>query len=155
MYDEFVWINSINRLMKKYGISAEIEEIDPSKLKLDLRARWKCIFGCENYGKPSCPPNVPSYQDCVEFVRSYKKAILFRFKLKDIKEVKRAQEFMIEVEFSVKRPYAFATFLGACQICEECHGKCSKARPSLSALCIDASQFNPDKDERLAILFVE
>lgn len=142
-------------LIKKYGLKVNVKEIEPAKLRLDLRARWKCMFGCESYGKPSCPPNVPDFEECAKFVKAYRRAILFKFKVKRAEEVKKAQEFMLEAEFSLKKPYALATFPGGCMICEECRGRCEKARPSLSALCIDASQFELEDDEMAAILFVE
>ncbi|WP_290624060.1 MULTISPECIES: DUF2284 domain-containing protein [unclassified Archaeoglobus] len=148
-------VGDIRRLIEKYGLTVEIEEIEPAALRLDLRARWKCMFGCENFGKPSCPPNVPEYEECVRFVKAYKRAILFRFKIKEIEDVKRAQEFMVEAEMSLKKPYTLATFPGGCVICEECKGKCEKARPSVSALCIDASQFRLRDEEMVAVLFVE
>ncbi|WP_202318526.1 DUF2284 domain-containing protein [Archaeoglobus neptunius] len=147
-------LESIKKLIEKYGLVAEVEEINPADLRLDLRARWKCMFGCDSYGKPSCPPNVPDYDECVRFVTSYKRAFLFRFKIEKIEDIRKAQEFMIEAEMSLKKPYALSTFPGGCMICEECSGRCSKVRPSLSALCIDASGFNI-KEEMVAILFVE
>lgn len=148
-------LKELRELAGKYGISVEIEEINPAELKLDLRARWKCMFGCESYGKPSCPPNVPGYDECVRFVEAYSKAILFRFKVSGIEDVKKAQEFMIEAERRLKKPYALATFPGGCLICDECSGRCEKARPSLSALCIDATQFKLREGEMVAVLFVE
>jgi len=149
-------LKELKELAEKYGVSAEIEEINPAELKLDLRARWKCMFGCNSYGKPSCPPNVPGYDECVRFVRAYSRAILFRFKVGSIEDVKRAQEFMIEAERSLKKPYALATFPGGCLICDECNGNvCEKARPSLSALFIDADQFKLREGEMVAVLFIE
>ncbi|MCS7122292.1 MAG: DUF2284 domain-containing protein [Archaeoglobaceae archaeon] len=137
-------------LLKKFGLEAKIEKINPKDLKFDLRARWKCKFGCNYYGRPSCPPNVPDFKECVKFVRSYKDAILFRFKSKD---VKRIQEFMLEAERSVKLPFALSTFPTSCMLCEDCKG-CSKARPTLSALCIDVTSLEP-KDDFITILFLQ
>lgn len=142
-------------LSEMYGLKVNVEEIEPAKLRLDVRARWKCMFGCESFGKPSCPPNVPDFEECVRFVKAYKRAILFRFKVRSVEDVRRAQEFMLEAEFSLKKPYALATFPGGCMICEECRGRCEKARPSMSALCIDATQFGLKDDEMAAVLFVE
>ncbi|WP_456330259.1 DUF2284 domain-containing protein [Archaeoglobus sp.] len=142
-------------LIEKYGLKVNVEVIDPAKLRLDLRARWKCMFGCESFGKPSCPPNVPDFEECVKFVKAYKKAILFRFKVKGVEDIRKAQELMLEAELSLKKPYAFATFPGGCMLCEECRGRCEKARPSMSALCIDATQFGLKDYEMAAVLFVK
>ncbi len=148
-------LSEIKRLAERFDLTVEFEEVDPQSLKMDLRARWKCLFGCESYGKPSCPPNVPDYDECCRFVRAYRKAILFKFKVKGLEDVKRAQEFVLEAERVVKKPYALATFPGGCVICDECSGRCSKARPSMSALCIDAGQFELDDTQMAAVLFVE
>ena len=142
-------------LAKRMKVKMQFEEVNPQSLKMDPRARWKCLFGCESYGKPSCPPNVPEYEECYRFVRSYRKALLFRFRVEDVEDIRRAQEFMLEAERLVEKPYALTTFPGECIICDECSGRCSKARPSLSALCIDASQFNLRGNEMVALLFVE
>ena len=142
-------------IAKRLNVEVEFEEIDSADIKLDPRARWKCMFGCESYGMPSCPPNVPDFDECNRFVRSYRKAYLFRFKVESKEDVRRAQEFMVEAELNVKKPYALATFPGSCLLCEECSGRCSKVRPSLSALCIDASQFELEDGEMVAVLFVE
>ncbi len=141
----------MRNLAEKFGLDVEIERIDPRQLKLDLRARWKCRFGCEFYGRPSCPPNVPGFEECERFVRSYSEAILFRFKA-EWGEVRSIQEFMLEAERAAKLPFAFATFPTGCMLCDDCKG-CSKARPTLSALCIDVSSLNPGGDF-LAILFL-
>ncbi len=142
-------------IAKRMKVAVEFEEVDPQNLKMDLRARWKCLFGCESYGKPSCPPNVPDYDECRRFVRTYRKAVLFKFRVASVEDVKRAQEFMLEAEKSVRKPYALATFPGGCVICDECSGRCPKARPSLSALCIDAEQFEIEDGQMVAVLFVE
>lgn len=136
-------------LLKKFGLEADVEKIDPKSLKLDLRARWKCKFGCTYYGRPSCPPNVPDFDECLKFVRSYSEALLFRFKSKDVKKI---QEFMLEAERSVKLPFALSTFPTSCMLCNECKG-CQKARPTLSALCIDVVSLDPEENF-LAILFL-
>ncbi len=144
-------------LAAKYKLDVLFEEIDPRKLTLDFRARWKCRFGCESYGKKSCPPHVPGYDECVRFVRAYSKAYVFRFKVGDKDDVVRAQQFMLEAERLVLKPYALATFPGGCMLCDQsqCSNGCTKARPSLSALFIDATQFELSSGEMVAILFVE
>ncbi len=149
-------MNEIKSLAKKYNLKVEFEEIDVSSIKFDIRVRWKCMFGCESYGKKSCPPYVPDFEDCIKLVKSYKKAYLFKFKVKNLNDVKKAQEFMLEAERITKKPYALATFPGGCILCDkECKQNCTKARPSLTALCIDSTQFNLSNDEMVAILFIE
>ncbi len=144
------------KLAQKYGLDVVIKETDPRKLKLDLRGRWKCMFGCENYGrKKSCPPNVPEFEECKNFLNLYKKALVFKFKVFSIEDVKKAQEFLIEAERSTKLPYALALFPGGCLLCDdECRLDCPKGRPSLSALYIDATQFDLKENEMVAMILL-
>ncbi len=147
---------NFGELIKKFDLSISIEQIDPKKLRFDERARWKCRYGCSSYGKKSCPPNVPDFDECVRFVNSYTKAFLFRFKVKDKEDVKKAQNFMLEAEKFAAKPYAIAIFPGGCLLCDEpCSDQCTKARPSLSALCINSSQFDLAENEMVGILLVE
>ena len=151
------YIKELKYLAKEFGLDVKFEEINPLDIKFDLRVRWKCKFGCKSYGKKSCPPNVPDFEECVKFVRSYRNAILFTFRIKDLSDVKKAQEFMLKAERVVSKPYALSTFPGGCVLCNEevCRVNCEKARPSLTALCIDSTQFKLSKDEMVAILFIE
>lgn len=41
--------------------------------------RFKCTFGCPDFGRAACPPNVPSVDECKNFFNEYKKAVVFRF----------------------------------------------------------------------------
>ena len=121
-------------------------EFNPKDVKMDLRARWKCRFGCEYYGRASCPPNVPEFDECVKFVRSYKTGLAVIFKFDNYMDEKRkAQKMLIEIESKLvlNHPFAFVLFPGGCDICEVCDGKKCKtfARPSVSAMCIDISSF--------------
>ncbi len=147
--------------------SLEIEEffeINPRKLKIDARARWKCKFGCGYYGKRySCPPNVP--EDYEKFVRSYSKAFAIIYSFEDYMAAKKEmQRIVVEIEIKLMRkyPFAFALFPGGCDICEDCEfektGICEmqeKVRPSIASLGIDVSGLVKIGDKKaIAIILV-
>ncbi len=133
---------------KNFGVKIEsIIEIEPRKVKMDARARWKCKFGCEYYGRASCPPNVPNFEECAKFIKSYKRCIVIIFKFENYMEDKRkAQRLLLDIEKTImpEHPFAFAIFPGGCDVCDVCDGKSckTKARPSVSAMCIDITSFN-------------
>jgi predicted metal-binding protein len=117
------------------------------------------MFGCNSFGKKSCPPNVPDFDECVKFVKSYKKAILFRFRVSSEEERGKALQFMLDAEREslVNHSFAFAVFPGSCNLCDsqKCHENCHLARPSLSALCIDASKLSLGRGEMAGILLLD
>ena len=147
MLEKSYFKKSIEKKAEEFGLKIEsIIEFDPQNVKMDLRSRWKCKFGCEYYGRASCPPNVPEFDECVRFVRSYKQGLAIIFRFEDYMEDKRrAQKLLLEVENELISdfPFAFSVFPGGCDVCEECNGKnCKKlARPSVSAMYIDITSF--------------
>ncbi len=46
----------LRKLIEKYGLKARFEDLNPKELRMDLRARWKCMFGCDSYGKHHAHP---------------------------------------------------------------------------------------------------
>lgn len=137
----------IEEKAKEFGLKIEnIIEFNPQEIKMDLRARWKCKFGCDYYGRASCPPNVPNFDECVRFVRNYRKGLAIIFKFEDyIEDKRKAQKFLLDLERELMPhfPFTFVIFPGGCDVCETCNGKNCKtlARPSVSAMCIDISSF--------------
>jgi predicted metal-binding protein len=147
----------------------EITEIDPRKLNIDIRTRWKCQFGCSYYGKRySCPPAVPPLSDAEKFIKSYSKAfaIKFRFNSEKYVEMKRkAQLFLVEVERKLinEYPFAFALFPGGCDICEECsytRGNCKRreyVRPTVTSVGINVTSLGVEMGDEtfIGILLLE
>ena len=137
----------IKEKAKEFRVKVEnIVELNPQEIKMDLRARWKCMFGCDYYGRASCPPNVPEFDECVRFIKSYKRGLAIIFKFKEyMKDKRKAQKLLLEIENNLvlDHPFAFVIFPGGCDVCETCDGKSCKtlARPSISAMCINADSF--------------
>ncbi len=141
----------------------EVVEIDPKKLKIDARVRWKCKFGCNYYGKRySCPPNVPeSYE---EFIKCYSKAFAIIYSFEDYMESKKEmQKIVVEIESKLlhRYPFAFALFPGGCDICEDCEfertGICKmqeKVRPSIASLGIDVSSLGIKIGDKKAVAII-
>jgi predicted metal-binding protein len=115
--------------------------------------RFKCMFGCLSYGKKgTCPPSVPSIEECREFIKEYEQIVVIHFKKKfddpkDRKEWSRKTYMnLLKIEravFLLGHEKAFLLFMDECRICEECSGnriECKNlhlARPCPEALGID------------------
>lgn len=142
-------VDFVIETLQKAGIVPEEVRI-VGNIRVDIRTRWKCRFGCEYFGRRySCPPNVP--ENFEEFVISYKKALVIVYRFEDyFVDKKKMQEILPEIETKLLREYplAFALFPGGCDLCEECSyeksrecSRKSKVRPSLSSMGILVSQF--------------
>lgn len=103
--------------------------IDPKKIIVSQWVRLKCMFGCEDYGGASCPPNVPSVEDCRTFFHEYTNAVIFKFEnnLNDPSDhkkwAKQSNSILLKVERDVflgGYQKAFITLMSTCNFCKEC-----------------------------------
>ena len=54
--------------------------IKSSNIEVAHWVRFKCRFGCTSYGKKgTCPPQVPSVEECRAFFSEYSDAVIFHF----------------------------------------------------------------------------
>ena len=130
--------------------------IDPTQISVNQWVRFKCMYGCNNYGKrANCPPNVPSIQECQRFLSEYSNGVIFHFEgACETREEryawtaeinKKLQEIERDV-FLLGYYKAFAMFVDTCHLCEECAGTrkdCQNkmdSRPAPDALGIDVYQ---------------
>lgn len=95
----------------------------------DQWPRWKCKFGCDNYGnRLCCPPFVPSPDETRKFIKEYKQALLVGFPGDpDIqnfaKHHNRMTRALVKLEaeaFKSNYPKALVLSAGTCYLCREC-----------------------------------
>jgi predicted metal-binding protein/SAM-dependent methyltransferase len=103
---------------------------------VDLR----CRYGCENYGRPHCPPNSLTPQKTREMLADYSHGLL----LEGTPPTADFQRLVLTAEreaFKAGFYKAFALWAGPCSLCERCceDGSCQNkdARPSLEGSGID------------------
>lgn len=133
-YHDFKWITTDNIVVSQW-------------------VRFKCMFGCNSYGKKgTCPPNVPSVQECREFIAEYKHIAIFHFE-KELENPDTRGEYSREVNMKLLKlerevfltgyQKAFLLFMDECCLCKECPGtrkdcqNMKSARPNPEALGID------------------
>ena len=127
--------------------------MDPHEVIVSSWVRFKCMFGCKEYGRAAaCPPNLPARDDCERFFAEYGEAALFHFEnvLEDPEDrhvwTKGINDSLLAVErevFLAGHYKAIVIYVDPCNICGECvpdKSDCrhpQEARPSLEGLCID------------------
>lgn len=126
---------------------------DPRAFVVAEWVRLKCRFGCPEYGRTaSCPPALPSVEECRRFFREYRTAAVFRFE-KTVKDPRARFAWTREINgklldlekevFLGGREKAFLLFLDSCNFCAECSGlreTCKlpkRARPTPEAMAVD------------------
>ena len=114
--------------------------IKPESIKISEWVRYKCQYGCSDYGKcHSCPPNSPTPETTRKIVSDYTIGLLVHFD-GDTSVTKAMVE--IEREVFIRNYYKAISFgAGPCRVCKECASqKCNfpqKTRPSMEACGID------------------
>jgi len=142
----------IGKILNAFNIN-DFKWIEAKDIEVANWVRFKCLFGCDSFGsKASCPPQVPSIQECKQFFSEYQRAILLHFKkkLKNPDERgswgKEINDHLIRLEreiFLKGYHMAFVLFIDECHMCyecalsrSECHHK-QESRPSPEALGVD------------------
>jgi predicted metal-binding protein len=142
----------LESLFQKHGYT-DYKWIDPQDIVVSQWVRMKCTFGCREYGaNATCPPNVPSVEECRQFFGEYNTAAVFHFqgtvgKPEDRHAWTREVNLkLLELErevFLSGYHRAFLLFMDSCSICKRCVGvreKCKNpklASPAPEAMAVD------------------
>lgn len=144
--------SKLEDMFKAHGY-VDFRWLEPEEIEVAHWVRMKCMFGCSEYGRTAtCPPNVPSVDECRDFFQNYEQAVVFHLQ----KAVEKPEDrfvwtremnlSLLEVErkvFISGYKKAFLLFLDSCNICDSCPGKKDKckeprqARPTPEAMAVD------------------
>jgi predicted metal-binding protein len=142
-------------LEKKFGDHgfSDFKWIDTKDIVVAQWVRFRCLFGCPAYGKRgTCPPNVPSIEECRQMISEYSQAAIFHFEKKVEKGENRKDwtkdvvSKLVKLEREVFLAGYYKTLLfsfEACGFCDDCANdrlKCKNpriARPGADAMGID------------------
>jgi len=143
---------AMDTLFRERGF-IDFKWINPGHVAVSQWVRMKCQFGCNGYGKSaSCPPNTPSVQECREFFREYREAVIFHFavRLDDPKarfdwtrEINKRLVLLEREVFLAGHRKAFLLFMDSCNFCEECASRREEcmhpmeSRPAPEAMAVD------------------
>jgi len=145
-------MEKVESMIRKSGFD-DFKWIAGKDVEVRQWVRFKCMFGCEGYGKrPTCPPNLPAIEECRTFISEYEKIALIHIPKKlpaseDGKEWgKQLYAKLLETEkavFLAGYHKAYMLPSSSCRACEQCvggDGDCSNpkmARPGPEAIGID------------------
>jgi predicted metal-binding protein len=146
--------SQIDQIIKRYGFTHYKWLVPRKDIIVAQWVRFHCLFGCNNSGKNgSCPPALPSIEECREMIYEYENAIIFHFPMEDANEADAINLMIrlseLEREVFLEGYYkAFLLQLGSCSLCKNCvaegtRNKCinkTKARPGADAMGIDVYQ---------------
>lgn len=142
----------IEKIIRGKGVE-DFKWINPGGIPVSQWVRMKCMFGCASYNANStCPPNVPSVDDCRKFLQEYDHGLILHFsKLLDDPEDRG--EYCLEINktlLKIEREIfltgyrkAFVLFIDECRLCSDCSANrdnCKNkrdSRPSPESLAID------------------
>jgi predicted metal-binding protein len=127
--------------------------INPGGIITSQWVRMKCMFGCPSYNtNGTCPPNVPSVDDCRKFILEYDHGLILHFS-KLLNDPEERNVYCLEINktlLKIEREVfltgyrkAFVLFTDECRFCVDCSGKrdnCKNkkdSRPSPESLGID------------------
>ena len=120
--------------------------------------RWKCKYGCPDYGKwLTCPPYSPTPSETRVLLREYKRALLFRMRPDKRKMLKSLTDLERKIFLEGYRK-ALAFSGGSCNLCAACNVKthtCRRpelARPSMEACGIDVFETAEKTGFKISIL---
>jgi predicted metal-binding protein len=142
----------LGELFAKHGFD-DFRWIRSADIQVAQWVRFKCLFGCPNYGQSgTCPPNIPDIDQCRQFFSEYQEAAVIHLQ-KTVEEREEYRQwsrdtkqrlFELEREIFLAGYYkAFLVSHDACGRCEDCvaHREGCKnprmARPGADAMGID------------------
>jgi len=144
----------IEQILQSNGFT-DYKWVSPQKdISLAHWVRFKCMFGCNEYGKVgSCPPAVPPVDECHKMIREYNNALILHFSVQSQTKDEKHQLMtkLLALERKIFHAGYYKVFLmphHSCMFCEDCAAdgtriKCvdkSKSRPSPDAMGIDVFQ---------------
>lgn len=142
----------VEKLLRQSGYG-DYRWLVGAQLPVRQWVRFKCRYGCPNFGKlAACPPSVPSLDECREFFAEYKHVAILRLSTSvnglEEDEIwnRHVNQALLELERSVflaGHVKAQVLFPGPCRLCQTCSGErrtCYRPadiRPSPEALGVD------------------
>jgi predicted metal-binding protein len=142
----------IESMVREHGFM-DFQWISGKEVQVAQWVRFKCMFGCDEYGKKgACPPEMPPISDCRELFLEYKHILVLHFRVKlDHPDDRnawslRAHKELLPLEraaFLMGHYKAFLIIMDECRLCRHCPGtrfECKNpkmARPCIEGLGVD------------------
>ncbi len=142
----------LESVFEKYEVT-DFKWINPKDIVTAQWVRFKCMFGCKNYGRHACcPPNVPSVSECRQLFDEFEIGVIIHFDIaiEDpddrhfwINETNQTLVFLEREIFLRGYQKALLLSIDPCLLCEKCKATrkaCVNprlARPTPEAMAVD------------------
>jgi predicted metal-binding protein len=141
----------LDQIIKQHGFTDYKWIVPQQNIVVAQWVRFRCIFGCKNYGKKgSCPPAVPSIEECGKMIYEYENGIIFHFPMQSANrdDIIELMLQLVKLEHDIFLEGYYKVFLlqfDSCKLCKECAAedtriKCINkitSRPGADAMGID------------------
>jgi predicted metal-binding protein len=141
----------VDQLIKQHGFADYKWLVPEQDIIVAQWVRFRCVFGCKNYGKKgSCPPAVPSIEDCRKMMYEYENAVMLHFPMQSATQddIRKLMCQLVELEHDIFLAGFYKVFLlqfDSCKLCNDCTAdgtriKCINkimSRPGSDAMGID------------------
>ena len=146
--------NHVAKIIESHGFTDYQWLIPQRDIIVAHWVRFHCLFGCSDYGQfGSCPPAVPSIDECRKMIHEYKNALILHFsiRLQPKEEKHQMMSDLLALEREVFLAGYYKAFLmphSSCVFCKNCVAEDSRmkcvdkvrSRPSPDAMGIDVFQ---------------
>lgn len=145
-------VTDVEQLLRQSGYH-DFRWLVGARLPVCQWVRFKCRYGCPNYGKlAACPPAVPTLDECRELFGEYGHVAIIRLSAsvsgmaEDAQWNRQVSQDLLALErtvFLAGFPKALVLYPGPCRLCETCSGdrkacrRPAEVRPSPEALGVD------------------
>lgn len=141
-------LNKVSSIFREKGYQ-DFKWISGEDVVVSQWPRFKCMYGCDSYGKKgTCPPSIPSVAECCQFFSEYETIAVFHFAKKleapeDRKEFSRKTNARLlnleKAVFLAGYQKTFLLFMDECRICDDCPGtRIDCKHPDLARPCPEA-----------------
>ena len=138
---------SIEALAGKHGFP-DFQWISGNDVQVRHWVRFKCMFGCNSYGKrAACPPAVPSVPECRELFVEYDHILVLQIAaqvdpndLTDWSRQKNLELLSLErAVFLAGHHKTLLLFMDECRLCDDClPARTDCRKPALARPCPEA-----------------
>lgn len=145
-------VAGVEDLLRRGGY-CDFRWLTGAQLPVRQWVRFKCRYGCPNYGQlATCPPAVPTLDECRELFGEYRHVAVIRLLAsvsgldEDAEWNREASQDLLSLErtvFLAGFAKALVLFPGPCRLCETCTGdrqtcrRPADMRPSPESLGVD------------------
>jgi predicted metal-binding protein len=138
--------DQLEQIIKQHGFADYKWLVPVQNIVVAQWVRFRCMFGCNLYGKKSsCPPVVPSIEECRKMIYEYENAIILHLPMQSVDhdDIKKVMLQLVGLERAIFLEGYYKVFLlqfDSCQFCKDCVAEGTRVK------CVNKIQTRPGAD---------